>query len=450
MEIDESEEEEHPDVKSSHQVHVASEDEDLPSQQDATTHTTDAEARVPVVRHPEFVFGGKWARTKHEAVSTSDSPTEACHATTILHLDKKQVLMAWFGGTYEGAEDVGIWVSKRDESGWEYPHLAAKVFRDAPYRGKNLKGNGPYNKAEPPRQGREPHWNPVLWCSGAGRGDGDGAGYGVCKGEIILYFKIGWKIPEWETYVTKSNDQGLSWSTPTPLFEHDKGGRGPVKNKNILLSDGSWLAPASLEGPKPGVGRRRVWRAFVDASDDHGETWVKGPELTPEEAGWGVIQPSLWESAPGHVHMMLRSSRGGRAPIWRSDSTDGGKTWGKVYRTDMPNNNSGLDVCKLPHSGTLVMAYNPTTENRYPLQLALSEDNGVTWTLGYNVETEGGEVKEGHEYSYPAIVPWPADSPEEGFSVSWTWHRQHVVYLSISLEELKEHAKPIVHGKVHQ
>lgn len=30
--------------------------------------------------------------------------------------------------------------------------------------------------------------------------------------------------------------------------------RGPVKNKNILLSDGSWLAPASLEGPKPGVG----------------------------------------------------------------------------------------------------------------------------------------------------------------------------------------------------
>lgn len=47
--------------------------------------------QVPVVRHPEFVFGGKWARTKHEAVSTSDSPTEACHATTILHLDKKQV-----------------------------------------------------------------------------------------------------------------------------------------------------------------------------------------------------------------------------------------------------------------------------------------------------------------------------------------------------------------------
>jgi predicted neuraminidase len=35
--------------------------------------------------------------------------------------------MAWFGGTYEGAEDVGIWVSRRAGHGWDYPHLAAKA-----------------------------------------------------------------------------------------------------------------------------------------------------------------------------------------------------------------------------------------------------------------------------------------------------------------------------------
>ena len=65
-----------------------------------------------------------------------------------------------------------------------------QIFRNAPYRGKNLKHNGPYLKAEPAREGREPHWNPVLWCTGAGNGDGDGAGNGVCKGEISLYFKV--------------------------------------------------------------------------------------------------------------------------------------------------------------------------------------------------------------------------------------------------------------------
>jgi len=399
---------------------------------------------VPLVKHPEFVYGGHWARTKTVAtLIPEEAKTDACHATTILHLDGGQVMMAWFGGTYEGAEDVGIWIARRDKDGWDTPHLAAKIFRDAPYHGKNLKHNGPYLKAEPAREGREPHWNPVLWCKGAGNGDGDGAGNGVCKGDISLYFKVGWKIPEWESYVTHSTDHGATWSNPEPVVPGDHGGRGPVKNKIVVLQDNTWAAPASLEGPKAGFGRKRVWRSFVDLSEDQGHTWTKGPEMMPEEAGWGSIQPTIWESRPGHVHMLTRSSRGSRAPVWRADSVDGGRTWGKMYRTKLPNNNSGLDVCKLPLSGTLVLAYNPTTEDRFPLQLAISTDNGATWNLGYNVETESGGVKEGHEYSYPACVPWPANAPEEGVSVSWTWHRQRPVYLSLSLTQLKELSKPI-------
>jgi predicted neuraminidase len=62
-------------------------------------------------------------------------------------------------------------------------------------------------------------------------------------------------------------DHGTTWSEPKELIAGDHGGRGPVKNKNIVLADGTWLAPASLEGPKPG-GKRRVWRAFVDISHD--------------------------------------------------------------------------------------------------------------------------------------------------------------------------------------
>ena len=58
-----------------------------------------------------------------------------------------------------------------------------------------------------------------------------------------------------------------------------------------------------------------MWRAFVDISHDQGVTWKKSAELTPDEAGWGVIQPTLWESQPGHVHMLLRSSRGAHAPV---------------------------------------------------------------------------------------------------------------------------------------
>ena len=93
-----------------------------------------------------------------------------------------------------------------------------------------------------------------------------------------------------------------------------------MKNKIIVLQDNTWLAPASLEGPKAGFGRKRVWRSFVDRSEDQGHTWTKGPEMMPDEAGWGSIQPTIWESRPGHVHMLTRSSRGSHAPVWRADS----------------------------------------------------------------------------------------------------------------------------------
>ena len=35
-------------------------------------------------------------------------PTAMCHASTILKLDQDKFIVAWFGGTKEGMEDVAI------------------------------------------------------------------------------------------------------------------------------------------------------------------------------------------------------------------------------------------------------------------------------------------------------------------------------------------------------
>ena len=57
------------------------------------------------------------------------------------------------------------------------------------------------------------------------------------------------------------------------------------------------------------------WQAFVDVSEDGGETFTRSPNVAmPEDVG--VIQPTLWESNVG-VHMMLRSNAG---HIYRADS----------------------------------------------------------------------------------------------------------------------------------
>ncbi|WKN30383.1 exo-alpha-sialidase [Porifericola rhodea] len=308
-------------------------------------------------------------------VFNDDQPFPQCHASTLIRLDDGQFLVAWFGGKHEKNDDVGIWLTKGRPGQWSSPQEVAKLRQD-------------------------PHWNPVLFQSE--------------EGEVYLYFKVGKEIDEWETWLMTSTDEGENWSEATELVPGDRGGRGPVRNKPIILSDGTWLAGASKE-------TNRVWDAFVDRSEDQGESWEATPFLEldrSEVEGEGVIQPTLWESEPGHVHMLIRSSAG---VICRSDSEDYGKTWSPIYKTELPNPNSGIDLAQL-EDGTLALAYNRDDENwgaRAPLSIALSFDNGKTWPRMLDVE-KGGEDD---EFSYPAIISFG-----DSLALTYTWQREKIAF----------------------
>src|SRR5690606_38213341 len=155
---------------------------------------------------------------------------------------------------------------------------------------------------------------------------------------------------------------------------------GPIKNKAIVLSDGAWLSPSSVETDDG------EWYCVMERSEDEGRTWTLSRKLTIDGDGAGVIQPTVWESEPGKVHALMRSK--GTGKIFRSDSVDGGQNWSDPYATDLPNNNSGIDVAKLvpPSGGTkspdpapLALVYNPVTTGRTPLVVGVSYDNGDTW-----------------------------------------------------------------------
>ena len=302
---------------------------------------------------------------------------QQCHASTLVQLKDGSYLIAWFGGTKESHDDVGIWMSRGIPGQWTAPVELAKIREDA-------------------------HWNPVLFRSPEGR--------------IYLYFKVGKTIPAWETWVVTSDDEGETWSEAYELVPGDKGGRGPVRNKPVVLSDGTWLAGASFEDDD-----KKLWDAFADRSEDGGKTWTATPYLTIDRTsieGRGIIQPTLWESAPGKVHMLLRSSGG---MICRSDSEDYGKTWSPVYATDLPNPNSGIDLVRLD-DGTLVLLYNPDNKNwgsRGKLNLAVSYDNGITWPNIIPLE----DADEDDEYSYPAII-----TDGKTVAYTYTWMRDRIVF----------------------
>lgn len=321
-----------------------------------------------------------------EFIFSEGRPFQSCHASTLVKLPGGDLLAAWFGGSREGQADVAIWCSRRVKGQWTEP---VKVSDEDGI----------------------PHWNPVLFLAP--------------DDQVWLFYKIGHQIPTWQTRIITSPDGGIQWTKSRPLMEGGVGGRGPVKNKPIVLSNGHWLAPASHEGEQ--------WNAFVDESPDEGRTWIRSPfvplrrwisgELSQpgDILGKGVIQPTLWESSPGKVHMLLRSTEGA---IFRSDSTDGGKNWCIAYPTLLPNNNSGIDLVKM-ESGLLALVYNPVEKNwgkRTPLVVSLSEDNGLTWRQACVLEDDPGE------YSYPAVI-----ADREGLLITYTWKRRRIVFTRINL-----------------
>ena len=316
-------------------------------------------------------------------------PFAQCHASSLVALADGRVLVAWFGGTREGHPDVSIWAAEREPIG-----------EGAPVR-QGRPGEGWSAPRVLARAAPRPHWNPVLFARS--------------EQDLVLHFKVGESIRSWETWSQRSLDGGGSWQPPSPLVPGDRGGRGAVKNKPIRLESGEWLAGASVEG-------WRRWDSFVDRSPDGLTGWQASAPIPIDRArfeGKGLIQPSLWSTPAGDVHALLRSTAG---RIFRSDSSDAGRSWSTARAIDVPHNNSGLDVVRM-RDGTLALACNPVPGNwaaRTPLSVLFSRDEGHTWPGRIDLEIEPGE------FSYPAIVEL-----EHGLAVSYTWNRRRIAFAFI-------------------
>ena len=283
-----------------------------------------------------------------------DPSIKEVHASTVLKIGDK-LLCAFFGGTKEGKDDVKILLSVFENNRWSKTEIIAS-------------GDS------------EPCWNPVLFQYG---------------GETLLFYKTGKKIPKWKTMLKTSSDGGKTWSEAKELVSGDLGGRGPVKNKPIMLSDGSICAPASIETADS-------WDCFTDVSHDNGKTWQRSGFVPFDHStaeGLGIIQPTLWQDGET-VYMLMRSSEG---KIFKSQSSDFGKTWSLAQKTELPNNNSGIDCVKL-NDGRVFVVYNPISENwgkRYIIGYSLIGDHAESFTDCEIIEQSENIFD---EFSYPAVI----------------------------------------------
>jgi predicted neuraminidase len=128
-------------------------------------------------------------------------------------------------------------------------------------------------------------------------------------------------------------------------------------------------------------------------SDDRGRTWRASKPLM----GFGNIQPAVLQKKDGSLVAYMREN-GFTGRIRKATSSDRGETWSDVSSLDLVNPGSGLDAVKLS-SGNWVLIYNDTPKGRNQLAVALSRDEGSSWSSPKYLEKEN----EG-SFHYPAII----------------------------------------------
>jgi predicted neuraminidase len=308
------------------------------------------------------------------------APFPSAHASTIAAVGDGLVA-AWFGGTAERNPDVGIWVAHRDVQGWSRPAEVAT-------------GQQPDGK-------RYPTWNPVL--------------VQPPNGPLLLFYKVGPSPSEWWGMVLASTDAGRTWRGPKAL---PVGILGPIRAKPVLLDAHTLLAGSSTEDhgwvvhmerfvlPAPPAAAAGDWLDRLASPD----AWSKtGPLNAPDE--FGAIQPTILLHTPERLQILCRTRQKVIATAW---SEDGGKTWGAMRGTTLPNPSAGIDSVRLP-DGRFLLVYNPTTSDRRVLAIATSTD-GVGWSAPVTVEEGPGE------YSYPAMIV----AADGRIHLTYTWRRERI------------------------
>jgi predicted neuraminidase len=301
------------------------------------------------------------------------APFRSCHASTIVETPTGLVA-AWFGGSDEGNKDVSIWLARHGDGKWLPPVEVA-----------NGEAGG----------GRQPCWNPVLFQQP--------------KGPLVLFYKVGPKPSSWWGEMKTSADGGQTWSQAQRLPE---GMLGPIKNKPLLLDDGRLLCGSSTE--------HAGWKVHMEWTSDLGKNWSKTEPLLPAE--FQTIQPTILRQGE-KLQILCRSKQGRVLDSW---STDGGKTWSRLERTELLNPNSGIDAVNVA-DGSAVLVYNPTTFHRTPLSVAVSRD-GVKWTEALQLENTPGE------FSYPAAI-----AASDGLvHITYTFQRLRIKHVVLDPKKLAE------------
>lgn len=359
-------------------------------------------------------------------------PTECVqnHAANLLPLPNGDLLCTWFGGTQEGIADISAYYSrlKKGSDTWS---KAIKLSDDSTRSEQN-----PLFFLDPDN---------VLWLLYTAQVAGN-------QDTAIVRYR-------------KSNDFGETWGPINTLLEDpDKGIfiRQPI----TVMPNGDWLLPVFYCIAKPG----EKWVGSYDTSGvmiskDKGNTWTNVD--IPDSLG--CVHMNIMMLQDNSLYALFRSRWADH--IYESRSNDGGYTWTKPTATKLPNNNSSIQATVL-NNGHIALVFNNSSAKdakerrvslydeiedsssankkeaaiiqgqknafwgapRAPMSLAISTDNGNTWSFIRNLDEGDGycmsnnsKDKLNREFSYPSIK----QGLDGKLHIAYTYFRMAIKYVVV-------------------
>lgn len=213
---------------------------------------------------------------------------------------------------------------------------------------------------------------------------------------VLLGFISKYKALSYPNYVvTKSTDNGSTWSEPMQLAESKPYFYDPSNDRMIQLPSGRVIIPLNREDTVGGHGT-----CYVYYSDDSGKTWLKSQEIDNE--GDTCEEPAV-QPYDNNTLVMLQRARGGHALY--SVSPDQGRTWSKSKPTNLATSFVSVNLKRL--NGELYALYNkgPRRQNLTIARLVSPSDFGQYQDVLQFTGEEAARLYPSHQYSTASITP---------------------------------------------
>ncbi len=278
------------------------------------------------------------------------------HGSTVTELADGTVAAVWYHGEYEKSLDSRIVWSRLVPGTTEWSPV--EVLYDDPEHSDG---------------------NPAVWTREDGR--------------LYVFVATLWE-GSWDSVklrMVTSDDDGANWSDPMFLREAYCWN---ARHRPLRLEDGRLLLPLYQECLALPV--------FMRSEDDFESHWEELYDATGESFldHVGQIQPALIRLGGGGVAALTRDGTAAHR-IQRMESFDGGESWTPSTPINLPNSGTSIDQVRLL-DGHVVVVFNNSPTLRFPLTVALSLDEGRTFTA---IRTVNDDCPEGGcSFHYPSIM----------------------------------------------